>query len=117
MSYIDGYLLPVPGDKVEEYTEHARAFAQMLKEEGALRVVEAWNDDVARGSQTDFFRAVDAADNERLVFSFVIWPSKAARDEGTARMRARPEFRAAFAHVPVDGKRMMFGGFAPFVDV
>lgn len=117
MTYIDGYVLAVPQDKADEYASHARTFAEMLKEEGALKVVEAWNDDVQHRDGPDFFGAVDARDGERLVFSFVIWPSREVRDEGTRRMRARPDFRAAAPHVPVDLKRMLFGGFETFIDV
>ncbi len=80
MNYIDGFACAVATDKRQQYREHAEAAAQLFKKYGALRVVEAWGDDVADGELTSFPMAVKCQAHESVVFSWVEWPSKAARD-------------------------------------
>ena len=110
MSYVDGFLVPVPSNKKEEYLKVAAEFAPIFKEFGALQVVECWGDDVPKGKQTDFLRAVKAEDNETVVFSWIVWPSKAVRDEGSKKMM-EDERMKNHPPMPFDGKRMVFGGF------
>ena len=81
---------------------------------GALRVVEAWGDDVPDGKQTDFKRAVQAKDNETVVFSWIEWPDKATRDAAMEKTRNEPRM---VEPMPFDGKRMIFGGFVPVVEL
>lgn len=117
MSYIDGYVLPVPRDQKALYTEIARKAAAIYKELGALELVECWADDVPHGKQTDFYRSVQASEEEEVVLSWVIWPSRKARDEGSARIMADPRMTELMKDIPVDGKRMFWGGFEPIVEM
>ena len=115
MSYIDGFLAAVPDANKDAYLEHARIAADIFKEFGAERIVECWEDDVPDGKITDFRRAVQRQDGESVVFSWVQWPDKATRDAGWAKMMEDP--RMADMQMPLDGKRMVYGGFAPILDV
>ena len=117
MSYIDGFVIPVPSDSKEAFRAMAAKAAPVFLEHGATRVVECWGDDVPDGKVTDFRRAVQAQTGETVVFSWVVWPSKAARDEGNKRVMADPRMHPpSGAEMPFDGRRMIFGGFAPLVD-
>ncbi len=112
--YVDGYLAPVPMGNKDAYRELATKMAALFKEFGAVRVVEAWGDDVPDGKVTDFKGAVKATPDEKVVYSWVEWPSKAVRDEGWKKLMADP--RMQNHAMPFDGKRMIYGGFAPIVD-
>ena len=114
MSYIDGFVVPVPAGKKQAYREVAAKAAQLLKECGANRIVECWGDDVPDGKVTDFRRAVQAEEGEVIVFSWIVWPSKAVRDAGHKKMM--DDARMKMDDMPFDGKRMIFGGFKPFVE-
>ena len=117
MSYFDGYLVPVPTVNREAYRALAETAAKVFRDCGAVRCVEAWGDDVPDGKVTSFPLAVQKKPGETVVFSFVEWPSKAARDSGMAKMMADPRMQFDQSTLPFDGMRMMFGGFAPIVDV
>jgi uncharacterized protein YbaA (DUF1428 family) len=117
MSYFDGYLVPVPEASREEYRKIAQQAAEVFKDCGAIRCVEAWGDDVPDGKVTSFPLAVQRKPDEAVVFSFVEWPSKAARDEGMKQAMADPRMDYKPSDMPFDGMRMMFGGFAPIVDL
>lgn len=112
--YLDGYLVPVPKENKAKYLEAAKKAAQMFKEYGANRVVEAWGDDVPKGKVTDFYGAVKAKEDEVVMFSWVEWPSKAVRDEGMKKMMEDPNMKNM--EMPFDGQRMIFGGFEPILD-
>jgi len=114
--YTDGFVVPVPEDKRDAYREMAEKAAAMFREYGAVRVVEAWGDDVPLGKVTDFRRAVKAEDGENVVFSWIEWPSKAVRDEAWAKVMADPRMQPDHANMPFDGKRMFWGGFVPMID-
>jgi uncharacterized protein YbaA (DUF1428 family) len=115
MAYIEGFVVPVPNDKKDAYREVAATVAKSLLRHGALRLVEAWGDDVPHGKVTDFYRAVGAEDGENVVFAWISWPSKAARDEGHAKLMADPEMQPP-SDMPFDMKRMIFGGFEIILD-
>lgn len=125
MSYIDGFVIPVPTENREKFREHARLADTLFLEMGALRIVECWGDDVPEGKQTDFRRAVDAGNDETVVFSCVEWPDKATRDAAMARMNEKmsdpskldPRFDPEKNPMPFDGKRLIYGGFSPLVDI
>jgi len=112
--YVDGHLVPVPAGNKDAYRDMAAKAAAILKEYGATRVVDAWGDDVPDGKVTDFKGAVKATSDEKIVFSWIEWPSKQARDEGWKKVMADQRLRPN--DMPFDGKRMVYGGFAPIVD-
>jgi uncharacterized protein YbaA (DUF1428 family) len=116
MSYVDGFVIPVPSDKREAYLKMAQEAAPIFREHGATRVVECWGTDVPDGKVTDFKRAVNAEPSESVVFSWIVWPSKAARDEGNRKVMEDPRIEAHFSAMPFDGKRMIFGGFEVMLD-
>jgi len=116
MSYVDGFIVPVPEGKKEEYRTLAQKMAGKFTDEGALQVIEAWGDDVMRGKTTDFFMAVKAEDGENVVFSYVLWPSKEVRDTAWKTIMADPEMQPGQQPMPFDGKRMFWGGFQPIVE-
>jgi len=116
MSYIDGFVLAVPHAKREAFLAHATTFDTMILEFGATRVMEWWGDDVPDGKLTDFRRAVQAKDDEAVVFSRIEWPDKATRDAGMASFMKDPRMESA-KDMPFDGKRMIFGGFKPVVSL
>jgi len=116
MSYIDGFVIAVPNANREKFIEHARTFDAIFVEYGAIRVVECWGDDVPEGKVTDFRRAVQATQDEAVVFSWVEWPDKAARDAGMEKVMKDPRM-PGMGDMPFDGKRMIFGGFVPVVSL
>ena len=116
MTYVEGFVLAVPAVSKEEFRKHAAEAAPLFKQFGAIRVVEAWGDDVPDGKITDFKGAVKAEAGENVVFSWFEYPSKAARDAANEKMRSDPRMEAMGASMPFDGKRMIMGGFTPIVD-
>jgi uncharacterized protein YbaA (DUF1428 family) len=112
--YTDGFVVPVPQDKKADYQALAQDMAGKFKEWGAVRVVEAWGDDVPDGKVTDYRRAVQAQDGEGIVYSYVEWPDKATRDAGWAKMMEQDP--GAGQPMPFDGKRMFWGGFETILD-
>ena len=114
MIYIDGCVIPVKTADKAVYESHARRMDAIFKEFGALRMMDAWGDDVPVGKVTDFQRAVQAKDDETVVFSWIEWPDKATRDAAMAKMRS--DARMMAEPMPFDGKRMIYGGFAPMVE-
>ncbi|MFN4288349.1 MAG: DUF1428 domain-containing protein [Brevundimonas sp.] len=115
MSYMDGYVAAVSDSNRDTYVEFATRMAAIFKEHGAVRVVECWGDDVPEGKLTDFRRAVKAETGESIVFSWIEWPSRAARDAGWKA--CMEDARMQDSDMPFDGKRMIYGGFATVVDV
>jgi uncharacterized protein YbaA (DUF1428 family) len=121
MSYVDGFVLAVPSENRQKFIDHARQFDALFIELGATRILECWGDDVKAGKLTDFRRAVDAQDGEQVVFSWVEWPDKAVRDAAMSKMedlmKTDPRWDPARNPMPFDGKRMIFGGFEPVVEL
>lgn len=117
MSYVDGFVLAVPNANREKYEEVARQFDAIMIEHGALRVVEAWGDDVKHGKRTDFYRATEATADEIIVFSWAEWPDKATRDAAHAAMEKLMSEMAAPMDMPFDGARMIVGGFSTFLSL
>ncbi len=113
MSYIDGFIIAAPTADKAKFIDHARRIDAIFIELGATRVVETWGDDVKQGERTDFPRAVQATDDETVVFAWIEWPDKATRD--AAMEKTRTDERMMAEPMPFDGKRMIFGGFTPIV--
>jgi uncharacterized protein YbaA (DUF1428 family) len=117
MAYIDGFVIAVPKANKDKFVEHAKTGDSVFLELGATRVQECWGDDVPTGKVTDFQRAVQAKDDEAVVFSWVEWPDKKTRDAAMAKMdelmKTDPRMNPETNPMPFDGKRMIFGGFVP----
>lgn len=109
MTYVDGFVAAVKTAKKEEYIAFSKRSAPLFKEFGVTGMVDCWGDDVPDGELTSFPMAVRKAEDETVVFSWITWPSKAARDAGMAKMMA--DERMTGMQMPFDGKRMIFGGF------
>lgn len=121
MSYIDGFVIAVPKANKQAFIDHASSADAMFVEMGALRVLECWADDVPDGKTTDFRTAVKATADEDVVFSWIEWPDKATRDKAYAVMMD-PDFKdprmdPTTNPMPFDGKRLIWGGFAPVVEL
>lgn len=113
MSYVDGFLTAVPLANKDRFIAHAHAVDAMFIEFGALRVTECWADDVPHGQLTDFHRAVQASDDEAVVFSWIEWPDKETRNAGMRKMMEDPRMDPTRNPAPFDGKRLVYGGFLP----
>ena len=116
MKYVDGFVVAVPADNKEAYIAMAAKAAPLFKEFGALRVVECWADDVPDGKLTDFRMAVKAQDDEEVVFSWIEYSSKEVRDAANQKMMSDPRMKEFGESMPFDGKRMIYGGFAPIME-
>ncbi|MBB3060507.1 DUF1428 domain-containing protein [Microbulbifer rhizosphaerae] len=119
MSYIDGFVLAVPTDNKQRFIEHAKTANSVFIEQGALRVMECWGNDVPKGKVNDFYGAVQAKDGETVVFSWIEWPDKATRDAGMGKMeelmKTDPRMNPEKNPMPFDGMRLIYGGFEPVV--
>lgn len=86
MSYVDGFLIAVPTSNRQKFIDHAERADEVGMELGAVRILECWGDDVPHGKITDFHRAVQARDDETVVFSWVEWPDTPTRDAAVAKL-------------------------------
>jgi uncharacterized protein YbaA (DUF1428 family) len=116
MTYIDGFVLAVPTANKEAFRKMAEDAAVIFKDHGALQIFECWGDDVPDGKVTSFPMAVKCKPDETVVFSWVVWASREARDKGNDAVMADPRLGAGMEKPPFDGKRMIFGGFQPIVE-
>ena len=116
MSYVDGFVVAVPSANKDIYKKHAEAAAAVFKEYGALKSVECWGDDVPEGEVTSFPMAVRCKNDETVVFSWIIWPSRKVRDEGMEEAMADPRLNPDTNPMPFDGMRMIYGGFEMMID-
>ena len=117
MSYVDGYVLAVPRKNKLKYIQLAEESAAVFKDHGALSVVENWADDVPIGEITSLPRAVKCEEGEDVVFSWIVWPSREARDAGNKAAMGDPRLQDWDPSLmPFDGKRMIFGGFTTIVE-
>lgn len=112
--YVDGFLIPVPNARKEEYRAHEERWWPYFRDRGATGLMVAWGDEVPPGKRTDFLRAVDLQEGETVVFAWMTWPDKATREAAFAAM---PEDAAEMAEMPFDGKRMVYGGFVPILQL
>ena len=125
MSYIDGFVIAVPTANKQKFLDHAKLGDSVFIDFGATRVIECWGDDVQDGKVTDFRKAVQAQEDETVVFSWIEWPDKATRDSAMEKMhewmnnpeKADPRMDPDKNPMPFDGKRLIYGGFAPLVEL
>jgi uncharacterized protein YbaA (DUF1428 family) len=115
MTYVDGYVLAVPTANRAAYQKVAEDAAIVFKEYGALKVVECWGDDVPDGKLTSFPMAVKCEENETVVFSWIVWPSREVRDLGNQKVMDDPRMPQV-GEMPFDGKRLIYGGFEIIVE-
>jgi uncharacterized protein YbaA (DUF1428 family) len=114
--YVQGFVVPVPEARREAYGKMAQDAWSMFERYGATSAVEAWGADVPQGKQTDFYRAVKAEPGEKIVFSWMTWPSREVCDAAAEKMQSDPEMTMPEGmEMPFDGKRMIYGGFEPVV--
>jgi uncharacterized protein YbaA (DUF1428 family) len=114
-SYLNGLIAPVSRAKKDQYRAMAEQQAGIFREYGALRLVQAWGDDVPQGKITDFYRAVQATGDETVVFSFIEWPSKQTSSEAWDKIMKDERMKPS-GEVPFDGKRMFYGSFEKLLD-
>lgn len=117
MSYTDGFVAAVPTANKQKYLAHARLSAVVFKDHGALKIMEAWGDNVPDGEITSFPMAVKCGTDETVVFSWVSWPSKEVRDAGWQAIMQDPRMQTDNNPMPFDGKRLIYGGFETILDV
>jgi uncharacterized protein YbaA (DUF1428 family) len=117
MAYIDGFVMAVPTANKQAFIDYAKEFDPIFLEYGATRVLECWGDDVPHGKQTDFYRAVEAREDEAVLFSWIEWPDKATRDAGMQKVMEDPRMDPNTNPMPFDGKRMVYGGFLPVLEI
>ncbi|MBL4717704.1 MAG: DUF1428 domain-containing protein [Erythrobacter sp.] len=119
--YIDGFVMAVPTANKDKFTAHAEMADSVFIDLGATRVIECWGDDVPDGETTDFRKAVKAKDDEAVVFSWIEWPDKQTRDAAMAKMMSEDFSDERMDQeknpMPFDGKRLIFGGFAPVAEL
>jgi uncharacterized protein YbaA (DUF1428 family) len=113
--YTDGFVVPVPEGKRDNYRELASKMSKVFRQHGANRVIEAIADDVSKGEVTDFYRAVKAEAGETVVFSFIEWPDKETRDTAWQKIMADESLKPQ-GEMPFNGQRMFWGGFEPILD-
>lgn len=117
MPYVDGFVLAVPNARMDEYQQMARRAGDVWKELGALAYVECTGDDVPYGELTSFPRAVQAKDDETVVFSWISYESREQRDAIMKKVMEDPRLKQDMENMPFDGKRMIYGGFRPFLEL
>jgi len=115
MNYVDGFVCAVPDPNREAYRKHAELGATVFKAHGALAVVECWGDDVPEGKVTSFPMAVKREAGESVVFAWIVWPSREARDAGWKSAMADPRLSPEQNPMPFDGQRLIYGGFQVIV--
>lgn len=117
MTYVDGFVIAVPKANKQKFIDHANAGDVAFVDHGASRVLECWGDDVPHGKLTDFYRAVQAKDDETVLFSWIEWPDKTTRDAGMAAAMKDPRLNPKNNPMPFDGKRLIYGGFVPLLEL
>lgn len=113
MAYVDGFLIPVPNHRKDEYRAHEEKWWPFFRDRGATAMTICWGDEVPPGKQTDFLRAVQATPEETVVFAWMIWPDKDTRTKAFADMQGTEEM----SDMPFDGRRMVYGSFVPILTV
>ena len=113
MTYIDGFLAPVPTSARDSYSAWLKEQHAVFREYGATAIVDAWEDDVPEGEVTSMHKAVAAKEGEAVAFGWIIWPDKATRNAGWERMMQDPRMSPDANPMPFDGARLVYGGFTP----
>ena len=119
MRYVDGFVLPVPKKNVAAYRRMAQKAGKVWREHGALEFIECVADDVKPGKRTSFPQSVKLKSGEMVVFSYIVYKSRAHRDRVNAKVMKDPRIvpMMDLKTMPFDGKRLIFGGFKLLVEV
>ncbi len=119
MKYVDGFVLPVPKKNLAAYRKMARLCGKVWREHGAQEYTECVADDVKPGKHTSFPQSVKLKADEVVVFSFIVFKSRAQRDRINAKVMSDPRLKSMMnpKAMPFDGKRMFFGGFKTLVEL
>jgi uncharacterized protein YbaA (DUF1428 family) len=118
MAYVDGFVVPVPKNNIEQYKEFAEKFGAIWKEYGALEYRECVADDVKPGKLTSFPQSVDLKDDETVIFAWIVYRSREHRDEVNDKVMKDPRVADMSPDkMPFDAKRMIFGGFEMVIDM
>jgi uncharacterized protein YbaA (DUF1428 family) len=119
MSYVDGFLVPVPKKKVADYRRMAAKAGKIWREHGALEFRECIADDVTWGKRTSFPRSVKQKTGETVFFSYIVYKSRADRDRINVKVMKDKRLAKMMdpKAMPFDGKRMIWGGFKTVVDL
>ena len=115
MTYFTGFVAAVPTANKQKYLDHVKSAWPLFQSYGATRMIECWGADVQKGKVTDFQGAVQAKDDETVVFSWLEWPDRATCDAAGQKMMAEMEGQP-MPEMPFDGMRMVWGGFEPIFD-
>ncbi len=117
MSYIDGFLVPVPNKNLNAYKKLARLCSKVWKEYGALEYVECVADDVKKGKQTSFPQSVKLKPRETIVMAYIVYKSRAQRDRILKKVMKDPRISQMCdpKDMPFDGKRLIWGGFKTII--
>ena len=118
MSYVDGYVLPVPKKNLAIYKKIASKAGRIWREHGALEYREAAGDDLNIKWGIPFSRLTKSKPGETIVFAWIVYKSRAHRDRVNAKVMKDPRLAKMMdpKSMPFDGKRMIYGGFAPMLD-
>jgi uncharacterized protein YbaA (DUF1428 family) len=117
MAYVDGFVVPIPKKKVADYRKIARKAGKIWREHGALAFVECAGDDVPFGKRTSFPRAVKVKNGETVMFSWIVYKSRAHRDSVNKKVMADKRLKMDMSAMPFDAKRMIYGGFKTIVEL
>jgi uncharacterized protein YbaA (DUF1428 family) len=119
VTYVDGFVVPVPKKKLGAYRRMAQTAGKVWREHGALQYVECVADDVKPGKHTSFPQSVKLKSGETVVFSFIVYKSRAQRDRVNAKAMKDPRLAKMMnpQAMPFDGKRMFFGGFKTMLEM
>jgi uncharacterized protein YbaA (DUF1428 family) len=116
--YVDGFVLPVPADRIGEYRKMARKAGKIWREYGALDYCECVADDVKPGKSTSFPQSVKLKNGEVVVFAWIAYKSRRDRDRINAKVMADPRLKSMDSKsMPFDAKRMFWGGFKSIVRI
>jgi uncharacterized protein YbaA (DUF1428 family) len=116
MSYVDGFVVPVPKANLDAYKEFSTKASKVWKEKGAISYVECVGDDVQPGKVTSFPQSVKLKDDEVVVFAWITYKSKEDRDRINKEVMESPAMKDMEKNMPFDGERMFWGGFKPIIE-
>jgi uncharacterized protein YbaA (DUF1428 family) len=119
MHYVDGFVVPVPSKKLAAYKTLSKKAGKVWREHGALEYVECVADDVKPGKTTSFPQSVKLKKGEAVVFSYIVYKSRAHRDKVLAKVMKDPRLADMMdpKKMPFDAKRMIYGGFKTMLEM